>query len=140
MNTLASFSNLKSLLGVAGFISAALTFSLPAAAQSESSEVEVSPEGLEILCEQFPLNSRCVGDNPPDVETGVPARIEPSVLDESPSMPDDAGIDTSPEEDDSMEVTPEEAPDQSMDEGIPPRIEPSVLDESPSNPDDDMIQ
>jgi hypothetical protein len=65
------FSKLvKSAAVVGGVLGAGLMVSLPTLAQSgstssdeapETTEVELSPEGLEILCERFPLNSRCEG-------------------------------------------------------------------------------
>ncbi|MGJ3250962.1 MAG: hypothetical protein ACFE0J_07505, partial [Elainellaceae cyanobacterium] len=76
-------SLVKTLIGVTSVASAGVLLSVPAEAQSE---ITVSPEGLEILCERFPLNSRCMGDVSP--ETGIPPRVEPSTLDESPSEPD----------------------------------------------------
>ncbi|MBE9178877.1 DUF4168 domain-containing protein [Oculatella sp. LEGE 06141] len=75
------FALLKKLPGIVGVVSASALLSLPVLAQSapgstssesttevaqtadeESSattEFELSPQGLEILCERFPLNSRC---------------------------------------------------------------------------------
>ncbi|MGJ3244895.1 MAG: hypothetical protein ACFE0I_02325 [Elainellaceae cyanobacterium] len=117
-------SLVKALIGITGIASAGILLSAPAKAQSD---VKLSPEGLEILCERFPLNSRCMGDASP--EEGIPPRVEPSVLDESPSEPDY-------EVEESGAEMPEEPASEMTEEGIPPRVEPSVLDESPSEPDD----
>jgi hypothetical protein len=89
------FALLKKLPGIAGLVGASVLLSLPALAQSEpsstgtneasaevaqaegdtgaASEIELSPEGLEILCERFPLNSRCEGSAATDTsgDSGV---------------------------------------------------------------------
>lgn len=65
----------RKLFGAAGIVGASVLVGLPTLAQTEvtepstegsyqlaqSSGIELSPEGLEILCERFPLNSRCSG-------------------------------------------------------------------------------
>jgi hypothetical protein len=58
-----------------------------------TSEIELSPEGFEILCERFPLNSRCEGTNASegtlrsDPDSSVDA-IEPSSNNETAPVPD----------------------------------------------------
>lgn len=62
-HSLMSIKRLSIALGIAG---AGVLASLPALAQSSSSspmgsEIEMSKEGMVILCERTPLNSRCEG-------------------------------------------------------------------------------
>ncbi|MEB3356865.1 MAG: hypothetical protein VKK04_09075 [Synechococcales bacterium] len=73
----------------------------------DSYDYEISDEGMEILCDRFPLNSRCEGmvggeDGPLRDE-----RTEPSVFDESPSAPDEPS-----EIDDTGADDPAEFPNQ----------------------------
>jgi hypothetical protein len=76
-----------------GLFGTALTLALTgnAVAQEqtgETPEIELSPQGLEILCERFPLNSRCEGGTPltgpaptgtvaPDATTPIPPTTAP---------------------------------------------------------------
>ncbi len=135
MNTQTSFSSIKCVIGAAGVISAALALSLPVSAQSESSEIELSPEGLEILCDRFPLNSRCSGEAMPTPDENFPPTMEPEMPNESPGFPDDTEMNTPPRED-SIEMTP----DTPMDEQMPPSSDPGTLEESPSQMDGGMMQ
>jgi hypothetical protein len=94
---------LSALMGVAG---ASVLISLPAWSQSapegspsgetptqiaqdstpsSGSEVQLSPQGLEILCQRFPLNSRCSGA----AESGeLTPRSQPGSLDTTPPSGD----------------------------------------------------
>lgn len=102
-NRLLALKKLSALMGVAG---ASVLISFPAWSQSapadttsgetstqvaqdsspsSGSEIELSPEGLEILCERFPLNSRCGGT---DGSGELSPRSSPGSLDRTPSSND----------------------------------------------------
>lgn len=174
MSTHSYFNMLKKLPGVAGMVvGVSVLISLPVQAQSEpkprtSSEAsiliaqtsdsesdsvpELSPEGLEILCERFPLNSRCEGgttgsnitpstsDVPDTTETMEPEldttetiepdldtteSAEPDVL--SPSTPAPSGTYPST-------APPSNAPGTTP--GTFPPTNPEELDPSTSVPDE----
>jgi Domain of unknown function (DUF4168) len=105
-NRLLALKKLSALMGVAG---ASVLISFPAWSQSapadttsgetptqiaqdsspsSGSEIELSPEGLEILCERFPLNSRCGGGTAGSGE--LTPRSNPGSLDSNPSLNDPA--------------------------------------------------
>ena len=64
--------------------------------ETKTPEIELSPEGFKILCERFPLNSRCPGGvsvtTPPTGTTTTP-ETEPSP---NPSAPDPGTTDVPP--------------------------------------------
>jgi hypothetical protein len=77
-------SNLLKNLLVMGAAGASLLVSFPALSQTSGSqtsgespapgEIVMSAEGMKILCEMFPLNSRCPGGEQP---TSAPPASEP---------------------------------------------------------------
>jgi Domain of unknown function (DUF4168) len=112
-------SNLLKNLLVMGAAGAGLLISLPALAQSTEEpaaapeEFKLSAEGFKILCEHFPLNSRCEGGQAGEQPTAVPSSPEPreSVnpgtssepsfppapsLSPEPSTPDAPSLDSAP--------------------------------------------
>lgn len=109
-----------------GLFGTALTLALTsnAVAQeqtSETPEIELSPQGLEILCERFPLNSRCEGGTPltgpaptgtvaPDATTPVPDATTPIPPTTAPVTPDG----TTPLDPTAPPVTPLPGPDGTM--------------------------
>jgi Domain of unknown function (DUF4168) len=76
-------SNLLKNLLVVGAAGAGLLISLPALAQSTEEpaaapeEFKLSAEGFKILCEHFPLNSRCEGGQAVEQPTSLPSSPEP---------------------------------------------------------------
>ena len=146
MNTQFCVALLKQLAGVAGVVGASVLIGLPALAQSEGgietsnessieiaqspdagSDFELSPEGLTILCERFPLNSRCAGGTVDTAPTSVPPIEEPRPGDLSQpnitpepdaSTPYDAPSPSSP-----YESTPS-APSSGMEPEMEPEMEP----------------
>jgi len=101
-------NKILSLLGTTLMLSA--LGSTPSLAQSESEDApeELSPAIMEILCERFPLNSRCVGENaetPTSSDMDSESMSEPGEDIQGPN----AAPDTSPQ-------TPgSEIPDESED-------------------------
>jgi Domain of unknown function (DUF4168) len=115
-------SNLLKNLLVMGAAGASLLVSLPALSQTSSTsttpdEIVMSAEGMKILCQVTPLNSRCQGGTQP---SAVPSRSEPR---ESAAPP--------------ASVEPQTAPNPSPQLGTPgettpPSIEPSAPEPSGS--------
>ncbi|GEM_PF-2123606 len=108
-------SNLLKLLAM-GAAGASLSVSLPALSQTSSEstaprEIVMSAEGMKILCEVFPLNSRCPGGEQP---TAVPSTSEPRESATPSSLEPQAPPSLSPEPSSPSETTP------------PPSMEPST--------------
>ncbi|MBK1989092.1 hypothetical protein A0J48_016365 [Sphaerospermopsis aphanizomenoides BCCUSP55] len=75
---------------------------------SSPTEIQMSPEGMEILCKHFPLNSRCPGGIPLDARIGTaPTPVETSPVENSttPSTTTDPAA-SSPVPDNSSQLTP----------------------------------
>jgi hypothetical protein len=53
--------NSLSLVGTAIFLALATHVAMADTSPTSPTEIKMSPEGMKILCEQFPLNSRCSG-------------------------------------------------------------------------------
>ncbi|WP_413174564.1 hypothetical protein [Anabaena azotica] len=74
-------------------------------------EIKMSPEGMEILCNHFPLNSRCPGGIPLDARIGTvpasPASVETTPVESSttPSTTTDPAA-SSPVPENSSQSTP----------------------------------
>lgn len=64
--------------GIAGGLSTGILLAVvPAWAQTSSvEEIELSPEGLEILCERSPSNSRCIGTDASSQAAPTPPEVE----------------------------------------------------------------
>jgi Domain of unknown function (DUF4168) len=113
-------SNLLKNLLVMGAAGASLLVSLPALSQTSSEstapgEIVMSAEGMKILCEVTPLNSRCQGGEQP---TATPSSSEPQELVTPPAS-------TEPQTTE-PETTPSTSPQLSApDETTPPSVEPS---------------
>jgi hypothetical protein len=124
-------SNLFKHLLVLGATGAGLLISFPALAQSTDSspseteapeEFQLSAEGFKILCENFPLNSRCQGgggEQPSAVPTTPRESLNPGTSIEPSSTPD------TPEDTLSPSNVPSEAP-------TAPEPSDSVAPEKPS--------
>jgi hypothetical protein len=129
-------SNLLKNLLVMGAAGAGLLVSVPALAQSDASgtsdaapeEFQLSAEGFKILCENFPLNSRCQGgsgEQPSAApETAPRESLNPGTSE--PSMPDAPSLSPAPEAGDTTSPSYE-----------PPTTEPSG-GISPEKPGDSM--
>ena len=111
--------------------------------ETKTPEIELSPEGFKILCERFPLNSRCPGgasvSTPPTGTTTTP-ETEPSPTPETepsptPSAPDPGTTDVPPTDTTSPGV-PGGAGDTINNPSTPPADSgtPSTDTTSPSNP------
>ena len=103
--------------------------------ETKTPEIELSPEGFKILCERFPLNSRCPGGvsvtTPPTGTTTTP-ETQPSP---NPSAPDPGTTDVPPTDTTSPGV-PGGAGDTINNPSTPPVDSgtPSTDTTSPSNP------
>lgn len=115
-------TKILSLLGTTLMLSV-LSSSFPSLAQSESEEApeELSPAIMEILCKNFPLNSRCVGENvgtptAPDSTSDPDADIQgPNAApDTSPQTP---GTEIPNESEDSESMESESQEPESQDSG-----------------------
>ena len=102
--------------------------------ETKTPEIYVSPEGLKILCERFPLNSRCPGGVSVTTPTGTTTTPEtqPSP---TPSAPDPGTTDVSPTDTTSPGV-PGGAGNTINNPSTPPADSgtPSTDTTSPSNP------
>ena len=88
-----------SLLGAAFALALSSHVAFAQEAAKEPPEIKLSEEGKKILCEKFPLNSRCPGGQP---LTGAPTGTE--------AAPDATTPETAPPPDGTMPTTPETAP------------------------------
>ncbi|MCG6136842.1 MAG: hypothetical protein MET45_19770 [Nostoc sp. LLA-1] len=103
----------------------ALTLALTTnVATAEVKEIELSPQGLEILCEASPLNSRCPGGTPvsPRSQSGSPTEAE------TPTTP---GVITPGSPTESETFTPAPAPAPGT---LDNSTEPEELEELPGTP------
>ena len=106
------FTSLSVLAATGGMASAQ--------SETEASSEELSPEAMEILCERFPLNSRCEGNASTSEEEPAmeaPAEEDPAMSEEEPAM-------EAPTEDPAMEApaeesSPEEVPVEEPSSEIP---------------------
>ncbi|WP_414521054.1 hypothetical protein [Umezakia ovalisporum] len=91
----------KYLILIGTALTLALSANIAIAESGTSSrEIKLSPEGLKLLCEQFPLNSRCQNgipttptqdsNNPTDPEIGIPENpTDPEIgIPENPTDPE----------------------------------------------------
>jgi hypothetical protein len=95
-----------SLLGATFAVVLSSSAVLAQEAGQQPPEIQLSPEGKKILCEKFPLNSRCPGGQP---LTGVPTGTEAAPAPDA-TMPSEPG--TAP--DATMPSDPGAAPDTTM--------------------------
>ena len=87
--------------------------------ETKTPEIELSPEGFKILCERFPLNSRCPGGaslTTPSTGTTTTPETQPSP---NPSAPDPGTTDVPPTDTTSPGV-PGGAGNGTIPEGSPP--------------------
>jgi Domain of unknown function (DUF4168) len=126
-------SNLLKNLLVMGAAGAGLLISLPALAQSTEEpaaapeEFKLSAEGFKILCEHFPLNSRCEGGQAVEQPTAVPSSPAPreSI---NPGTSSEPSFPPAP----SMAPEPSEPSDAPSLEPSAPSVEPSTTEPSGS--------
>lgn len=106
------------------FFGTALTLVLAgqaAIAQSPTptTEIELSPEGFKILCERFPLNSRCGGVNAPSAPV-TPSADDSTTTESDDTMTRPAGPPTSPGAPDSVTVPSDDAVTPTEDDAAAP--------------------
>ncbi len=95
----------KSLTVIGAAISLAFSGNVAAMAQSNDTytsaptEIKMSPEGMKILCQHFPLNSRCPGGIPLDRGFLTPTPTPTTHLDATtvPVLPTQSHVDNSPQ-------------------------------------------
>jgi hypothetical protein len=119
------------------FFGTALTLVLAgqaAIAQSPTptTEIELSPEGFKILCERFPLNSRCGGTNAPASAPVAPSAGESTTTESDDTMTRPAGPPSSPGTPDSVTVPEDDAVTPTEDDAVTPS---SDMQTSPDSSD-----
>lgn len=117
------------------FFGTALTLVLAgqaAIAQSPTptTEIELSPEGFKILCERFPLNSRCGGTNAPASAPVAPSAGESTTTESDDTMTRPAGPPSSPGTPDSVTVPEDDAATPTEDDAAAPAEDDAVTPSS----------
>ncbi len=112
--SLFSIKLLSALIGVSSVLALpgladASSVRLAQAEETEAEEQELSPEAMEILCKNFPLNSRCSGAS--QVEEGSPDAEGAADTPEAMESDDPSGSEMEAAPEESMEAPPEEGSD-----------------------------